>query len=131
MKLIAPLTLLTLLAIPFLQADHHKSGEKEAKPLRVLHLTGGCCHDYKQQKVILTNGIAQRANAEFTIVHEDSKEKKNTKHQYDILKEDGWEKDFDAVLYNICFAHEEDVDYIASITDTHKAGLPAVVLHCT
>lgn len=128
-----PLALLlsTLLVTPAL-ADHHGEKKGETKPLRVLHLTGGCCHDYKTQKTILTNGIAQRANVEFTIIHEDApKGQKNTKHQYKILTEKGWEKNFDAVLYNICFAHEEDVDYIEGITNTHKAGLPAVALHCT
>ena len=126
MKLLA--FILTAALVAPLSADHHKEGE--GKPLRVLHLTGGCCHDYKMQKTILTEGISQRANVEFTIIHEEGKGR-NTKHQYKQLTKKGWEKDYDAVLYNICFAHEEDVDYIEGITDTHKAGLPAVVLHCT
>ena len=103
------------------------TGKKDA-PLRVLHLTGGCCHDYEQQKIILTNGIAQRTDAVFTTVHEGGK---GHAHQYELLKKKGWEKKFDAVLYNICFAREADVEYIESITATHKAGLPAVALHCT
>lgn len=104
------------------------AAEPEAKALRVLQLTGGCCHDYEGQKEVLAAGLGERTKVEVTTLHEGGK---GNKHQYAKLKEKGWEKDFDVVLYNICFAREEDVDYIESITDTHKAGLPAVALHCT
>ena len=33
------------------------------KPLRVLLLTGGCCHDYAAQKDILQKGLEARANS--------------------------------------------------------------------
>ena len=132
MKSTIPLlaTLATLALLPFALADEAGEAEKKAKPLRVLMLTGGCCHDYKAQKEVLSAGIGQRANVEFTVVQEDGPGR-NTTHQFDLLKKDDWEKDFDAVLYNICFADEKDVSYITSITETHKKGLPAVALHCT
>ena len=41
-----------------------------AKPLRALIITGGCCHDYKNQKNILSNGISARANVTFDLLHE-------------------------------------------------------------
>ena len=100
----------------------------DAKPVRVLHLTGGCCHDYEAQKDILATGVGERTKVEFTTLHEGGK---GHKHQFEKLKKAGWEKDFDVVLYNICFARETDVAYIESVTGTHKAGLPAVALHCT
>src|SRR5256885_12444388 len=31
-------------------------------PLRVLLITGGCCHDYAKQKDILKKGLEERAN---------------------------------------------------------------------
>ena len=127
MKAFIPLGVLALA----MAVAHVNGRDKEAagpKPLRVLMLTGGCCHDYETQKLIPSAGIAERANVDFTIVHEGGK---GTKHQYKMLKEKGWEKNFDAVLYNICFAYENDEDYIDGITGTHKAGLPAVALHCT
>lgn len=128
MKLLTLTLSLILASLSGLSAQDKEKAKAEAKPLRVLHLTGGCCHDYEQQKVILSNGISQRANATFTVIHEGGK---GSTHQYEALKKDGWEKDYDAVLYNICFAKEADVKYIESITNTHKAGLPAVALHCT
>ncbi|MEZ5303252.1 MAG: ThuA domain-containing protein [Verrucomicrobiales bacterium] len=93
----------------------------EAKPIRVLHLTGGCCHDYEKQKVILEAGVGERANTKFTVVHEGGK---GTKYQFPMLKEPGWEKDYDVVLYNICFAHEEDKNYVESITKVTKPDCP-------
>ena len=40
------------------------------KPIRALMITGGCCHDYDKQKLIISSGISERANVEWTIVHE-------------------------------------------------------------
>ena len=109
-------------------AGQAEEAVKADVPLNVLMLTGGCCHDYDTQKVILSNGISERANVEFKIVREGGE---GHSHQFEMLSEGGWEKEFDAVLYNICFAREDDVEYIERITDTHKAGLPAVAIHCT
>src|SRR5258705_2030904 len=39
-------------------------------PIRALLVIGGCCHDYRQKKRILTEGISARANVEWSIVHE-------------------------------------------------------------
>ena len=120
--------LISISACVFAYSQVTDENQAVDKALRVLMLTGGCCHDYDTQKVILSSGIAERANVDFTIVHEGGE---GTSHQFEMLKQDGWADDFDAVLYNICFAHEADEEYIEGITGTHKAGLPAVALHCT
>lgn len=132
-KPIAPFAILAAAAVTVACSKQEEAVVEEAvveesAPLRVLMLTGGCCHDYEMQKVILSSGIAERAHVDFTIVHEGEK---GHDHQFEMLKREGWEKDFDAVLYNICFARVTDVEYIDGITGTHKAGLPAVALHCT
>ena len=57
----------------------------DTRPLKVLMVTGGCCHDYENQKVILAHGISARANVEFTIVHEEGPEgKKDKDHKISI-----------------------------------------------
>ncbi|MGE9269673.1 MAG: ThuA domain-containing protein [Verrucomicrobiales bacterium] len=118
------------LSVPFvaIALSLHLHAESQPEELRVLMLTGGCCHDYEAQKEILAAGISERAAVKFTTLHEGGK---GHKHQFELLKKKGWEKDFDVLLYNICFARETDVAYIESIVDTHKAGLPAVALHCS
>ena len=38
----------------------------QTPPLKVLLITGGCCHDYVHQKDILKAGLEQRANISVT-----------------------------------------------------------------
>jgi type 1 glutamine amidotransferase len=100
---------------------------EEAAPLRALMFTGGCCHDYDQQKVILSSGISERARVEWEIVHEGGT---GTKHEFARLREKDWAKGFDVIVYNFCFSDVTDREYIEGITDRHREGLPAVTLHC-
>ena len=46
------------------------------------------------------------------------------------LSESGWAEGYDYIVYNHCFAHEKDAKFVKSITDIHKAGKPAIALHC-
>ncbi|HSI62875.1 MAG TPA: hypothetical protein VLE43_07140, partial [Candidatus Saccharimonadia bacterium] len=36
----------------------------KVKPLKILMVCGGCCHDYENQKRILAEGLSARANVE-------------------------------------------------------------------
>ncbi len=104
----------------------------ETKPLKVLMVTGGCCHDYENQKVILAKGLAARANVEFTIVHEEGPEgKKDRTHRISIYEKADWAKGYDVVLHNECFGAIEDVAFVERIAKPHREGLPAVMLHCS
>jgi type 1 glutamine amidotransferase len=100
--------------------------EKPA-PLQGLLITGGCCHDYEKQKKILTEGISERAKITWTIVHEGGS---STNHRVAIHENKDWAKGYDIVVHNECFAGVTDVDFIHRITDAHKGGVPAVVIHC-
>ena len=102
------------------------AAEKPA-PLKALMVTGGCCHDYENQKRILSEGISQRANVEWTIVHEGGS---STDHKVSIYNNKDWAKGFDVIVHNECFADVKDVDFIHNITEAHKAGVPAVMIHC-
>jgi len=100
----------------------------EPAPLKVLMVTGGCCHDYAQQKEILSVGISARANVAFTVVHEggDSRE-----HKVSIYAKPDWAKGFDVVLHNECFGYVEDVALVGTIAKAHFDGVPGVLLHCS
>src|SRR6266571_610632 len=69
----------------------------DEQPIKALLVAGGCCHDYKSQKSIITEGISARANVQWVIIHEG----------------DG-----------------KDLDFVQRILKPHKAGKPAVILHC-
>ena len=101
-------------------------------PLKVLMITGGCCHDYPNQKLILAEGISARANVEFTIVHEDAADKKlEREHQVRIYAKDDWAKGYDVVLHNECFGAVKDVAFVERVAKAHFDGVPAVMLHCS
>ena len=104
----------------------------KVKPLKILMVCGGCCHDYENQKRILAEGLSARANVEFTIVHEEGPEgKKDKNHRISIYEKEDWAKGYDLVLHNECFGGIEDVAFVERIAKPHKEGVPAVVLHCS
>jgi type 1 glutamine amidotransferase len=97
-------------------------------PIRILLVTGGCCHDYtfqtaQMKKALKKNGVA----AKWTVVNEGGK---GTKAQIKLYDDKDWAKNFDVVIHNECFANTTDEDYIRRITQSHKAGANAVVIHC-
>lgn len=128
MPLLRTLFLLALcLIVPASAAEPAK-----AKPIRALMVCGGCCHDYTNQKRILSEGISARANVEWTIVHEDApKGQDERSHKVSIYDKPEWWKGYDIVLHNECFGAVADNAFIEKITAAHKAGVPAVMLHCS
>lgn len=97
------------------------------KPLRALLVTGGCCHTYETQKVILSEGISARANVVWTIVQEGT----TREHRASIYEKPDWSKGYDVVVHNECYGFVDDVAFVERITAPHKAGLPAVMIHCS
>jgi type 1 glutamine amidotransferase len=106
----------------------------EQKPLRVLVVAGGCCHDYANQKDILKKGIEARLNAVVEVAYVDIKAKdfkgKATQPIFEVYKNADWAKNFDVVVHDECAADVTDQAYVANIVNAHKNGLPAVNLHC-
>lgn len=111
-----------LLSAFFVQGDDKNS----AKKVNALLVTGGCCHDYNNQQWIVTKGISARTPVEWEILFENDMGKMREK-----LSKEGWADPYDIVVYNHCHAHEVHADFVNSVVDVHKAGKPAVVLHCS
>jgi type 1 glutamine amidotransferase len=100
-----------------------------AEPLKALLITGGCCHDYAKQKLIISQGISKRANVDWTIMHEGGT---GRTHRISIYKKKDWIKDFDVVVHNECFGAIGDKAFVESLATAHRdSGVPAVLLHCT
>ncbi len=100
---------------------------EDAKPLRVLLVTGGCCHDYEKQHLILGEGLSSRANVEVQFAHNPDK---TTKCAFDLYNNKDWAKPFDVVIHDECSADVTDPVYVNNIIDAHRNGTPAVNLHC-
>ena len=97
------------------------------KPLRVLLITGGCCHDYPVQKDILKKGIEARANVLVELIHTDDK---STKPPLPIYGNADYAKGFDVVIHDECAADIKDPAIIAAVIKPHADGIPGVNLHC-
>jgi type 1 glutamine amidotransferase len=97
------------------------------KPLRALLITGGCCHNYALQAQQLTNAVAKLAVVEWTVINDGGT---GTRAEISLYDNPDWAKGFDVVVHNECFADTTNSTYIRKITSAHKAGVPAVVIHC-
>lgn len=115
-----------LIALSLATGCQSKRGS-ERRPVRALLITGGCCHNYTFQSQALTTAVSRLAPVEWKIVHEGGSGTKATIPLYDDPQ---WAREYDVVIHNECFADTTDSEYIRRITTAHKAGTPAVVIHC-
>jgi uncharacterized protein len=115
---------LTVLLIGSATADEKKPATK----LMGLLITGGCCHDYTNQKLIITQGISQRVSISWDIVHEGGT---GRMHQVSVYKKKDWAKKYDVIVHNECFGGVKDDEFVKSIAAAHHAGVPAIFIHCS
>jgi len=102
--------------------------DKDQKPLQILLITSGCCHDYdfqtkSMQLAFKRNGVS----SDWTVVNDGGT---GTAAEIDLYQSPDWAKSFDVVIHNECFAKTTNPEYIQRITKAHHAGVPAVVIHC-
>ena len=96
-------------------------------PLKVLLITGGCCHDYARQKEILKAGLEARANVRVDSVHSADS---STHPPLAIYGNPDYAKGYDLVLHDECSADINDVAVVEGVLKPHRDGLPGVNLHC-
>ena len=121
------------LAILLATASFTAAQAAAPKPLRALIIAGGCCHDYGMQPVILKEGLEARAHVEVEyVVSVDAQQKpdKSTKAKFEKYEKPDWAKGYDVIIHDECSADVKDVEYVKNILAAHKAGVPAVNLHC-
>ncbi|HUD48540.1 MAG TPA: ThuA domain-containing protein [Candidatus Baltobacteraceae bacterium] len=97
------------------------------KPLRILLVTGGCCHDYAAQKDILKKGLEERANVVVDIVYSDDT---STHPPLPILGNPDYAKGYDLVIHDECAADISDPTLVQDVLKPHLDGIPGVNLHC-
>lgn len=97
------------------------------KPLRVLLITGGCCHDYARQKDILKSELEKRANVVVDQIHTDDK---STHPPLAILGKPDYAQGYDLVIHDECASDVSDPATVEAVLNPHRHGIPAVNLHC-
>ena len=98
-----------------------------APPVRALLVIGGCCHDYKKQQELLTKGVSARANVSWAVSFDPDT---GTKHLNPVYEKDDWADGFDVVVHDECSSDVKDPKVVERVLKPHRAGLPAVVIHC-
>lgn len=106
-----------------------------AEPLKVLLITGGCCHDYAKQKDILKEGIEKRANAKVDIIYtaeypEENGKPNATKPKLPIYGNPDYAKGYDVIIHDECSAGISEQKVVEGVLAPHRAGIPGVNLHC-
>lgn len=126
MKFTVPLARLLLVLVATIAVPWDASAAPP-KPLRVLIVCGGCCHDYNTQKELLAKGMMERAHVDIEVVHQGGSA---TNSRIPLYESKDWSKGFDVVIHDECFADVKDNAYTQNIITPHREGLPGVVLHC-
>jgi hypothetical protein len=102
-------------------------GAAAPKPLRVLLITGGCCHDYVHQKDVLKQGLEARANVVVDQIHTDDS---STHPPLAILGNADYAKGYDLVIHDECGSDISDPEIVKGVLKPHRDGIPGVNLHC-
>ena len=98
----------------------------ETKPLKALLIAGGCCHDYKGQTKVLSEGIQARAKVQVDVYWTDDG---STNPPLPLYENPDWAKGYDIIIHDECAAENADLGTMARILAAHKT-IPAVHLHC-
>lgn len=125
-KLAAAAAVFSVSLMCFNQSTAARADNAKA-PIKALFICGGCCHDYKHQKEIITKGISARANVDWTIAYDPDT---STTHLNPVYDNPDWAKGYDVIVHDECSADVKDLKIIDRILKPHRDGLPAVVLHC-
>ncbi len=116
--------LVSVLCSSAVRADQPKKSDS----IKILLITGGCCHDYDFQAKAMQIALKERGvSAVWTVVNEGGK---GTQAEIELYNKPDWAKGFDVVIHNECFANTKKPEYIRKITKPHHEGTNAVVIHC-
>ena len=125
--LLPALAMLAACLIPHTPARSADEKAEGPKPLRALYITGGCCHDYNNQKKIIPEGVSSRANVEWTVVQEGGT---SVDHRISLFEKPNWADGYDVVVHNECFSNVADKAFVENVVSAHRKGTAAVVIHC-
>jgi len=98
-------------------------------PLKVLLVTGGCCHDYLHQKDVLKEGIEARANVKIDIIY--TADTTTAPNLPAVYGNPNYAKGYDAVIHDECTSNIAEEQVVRDVLKPHREdGIPGVNLHC-
>ena len=76
-----------------------------ADPVKILLITGGCCHDYDYQTKEMQAAFKEhKIEVEWKVVNEGGN---GTKAELEMYNNPDWAKGYDVVIHNECFVCRE------------------------
>ena len=135
-------TICLLLALAPMAGDAQQSAPAQAPPsgrgrggdqfagqprINALIVSGGCCHDYSGEAKVLMDAVSRTLPVDWTAVVQGGR---GTRGSMPVYASPDWAKRFDIVVHNECLADVDDPAYIRQITNAHRNGPPAIVIHC-
>ena len=121
-------TLRSLALIAALALPGFALAQPAPKPLRILLITGGCCHDYAAQKDLLKQGLERSANVVVDQMHTADK---TTRPSLPCQTDANYAAGYDLVIHDECAADISDPEMVKNVLAPHLAGIPGVNLHCS
>lgn len=101
---------------------------QEPEPIEALYVTGGGWHDYDTQKQIVTEGLSERVNINWTIEYEAGDDSGRWPERFE---QDDWLADYDVVVYHFCVTDVPGAEAVEGVVQEHVAhGVPAMFMHC-
>jgi hypothetical protein len=120
-----------LLSAVLLVSGSAQAETKPDTPIKVLIVTGGCCHNYPEQRQILEDGLKARLNVTVSHLYYDPKPgEQATRPKLPIYDNPDYGDGFDVIVHNECAADESDPKIIDTVLSPHQKGIPGVNLHC-
>src|SRR5580704_15631229 len=104
MKILFSLAVVTLV-LWFVGTPNFAADEQKVKPLQVLLVCGGCCHDYDNQKVLIGKGLEERAHVQVTMVQQGGTV---TTSKIPLYEKENWSEGHDVVIHDECFSDIPD-----------------------
>jgi len=126
----SPSMLVSAFLVGFLLVSPHAQAQpaQPAEPrIKALVVSGGCCHDYSGEAKVLMDAIGKVLPVDWTVALQGGR---GTVGNISLYDNPDWAKGFDVVIHNECFADVTDPAYLRRITAAHRAGVPAMVIHC-
>ena len=131
-RVVSVLVLAFVASAPFAQRPEAEQGGQTPAPtgprLKALVVSGGCCHDYTNQDKILMEAVRKILPVDWMVAYQGGT---GTNAMIPLYTDPNWYKGYDVIVHNECYADVGDEAFIRGILAAHKAGVPAMVLHCT
>jgi uncharacterized protein len=107
-------------------------GQSPASPgqprIKALLVSGGCCHDYTGQNKVLIDTVRRVLPVDWMVSYQGGN---GGAAMIPLYADPDWYKGFDVIVHNECYTDVSDPAYIRRITAAHRAGVPAIILHCS